>query len=154
MHPVLKRSFIFVLLLIAGVVIYAIWFGVNAKRYDDSALPYLDRILPQVTSWNYAQLQPLLSPQARAEFETEKGQQSFRLFSRVGALQSYEKPQYVANRSSTSEGLGDINLVSYSVLALFDTGPATIKISLASDGEQYYLHHLRINSAVFKEFAD
>jgi hypothetical protein len=64
MPSVLQRSLIFVGLLIAGLVVYSAWYGMKADRYDEAVSPFLEKALPELTSWRYARLQPLLSPEA------------------------------------------------------------------------------------------
>jgi nitrogen fixation-related uncharacterized protein len=74
MSLILRRSLIFITLLAAGLLIYTLWFGMKADRYDDTAVPYLESALSIVTSWQFEQLRPLLSPTARLEFENQKVQ--------------------------------------------------------------------------------
>jgi hypothetical protein len=73
MHIILKRSLIFVILMVAGLVLYALQFGMKADKYDQTAVPYLNENLPIVAKWHYSDLKPRLSPQAQNEFETENG---------------------------------------------------------------------------------
>ena len=73
MPSILHRSLIFFSLLVVGLVVYAAWYGIKADRYDKVAIPYLDSALPELASWRYERLQPLLSPEARLEFDSEAG---------------------------------------------------------------------------------
>jgi hypothetical protein len=150
----LKRSLMFIVLLVAGIVLYMSWYGIKADRYDETVVPYLQSALPELASWQYSGLKPLLSPQAQVEFESEEGQKVYRLFSKLGALESIGKPKYLGDRSETSKMLGDINVVSYEVPLQFESGPGTIKIHLASDGTRYYIHHFGIYSVFFAEKQD
>jgi hypothetical protein len=50
-------------------MVYALWFGMKADRFDETAVPYLETALPMLASWKYEQLEPLLSPAARRDFE-------------------------------------------------------------------------------------
>ncbi len=154
MPLILQRSLIFIALMVAGLVLYALWYGIKADRYDETAIPYLESTLPKLTSWEYEQLKPLLSPAARQDFENEEVQAAYRGFSRLGRLKSMEKPQYVADRFDTSEELGDIELVDYKVALQFDSGPAIIKIKLVADGKSYYIHHFGIHSEQFADQQD
>ena len=151
MSLILRRSLIFISLLIAGLVLYALWYGIKADRYEGTAVPYLESVLPKLTSWQYAQLKPLLSPTAQLQFENQKVQEAYRLFGRLGQLKSAGKPKYMGNRSDTSEKLGDIEVIAYQVPLEFDSGPAVIKISLVADGKSYYINHFGIHSEVFDE---
>jgi hypothetical protein len=143
------RSLIFVGLLVAGLVVYAAWYGIKADRYDKVVVPFLESAIPELTSWRYARLQPLLSPDARNEFDSDEGQAIYQLFSKLGRLESQGKPEYLGDRSDTSESLGDILLLAYQVPLEFETGPAIIKLNLAHDGEGYFIHHFGIHSEIF-----
>jgi len=133
------------------LLIYTLWFGMKADRYDDTAVPYLESALPIVTSWQFEQLRPLLSPTARLEFENEKVQQAYQSFSRLGQLKSTGKPKYLWDRSDTSKSLGDIEIIGYQVPLEFDSGLAVIKINLVADGKSYYIQHFGIHSEVFAD---
>ena len=151
MSLILKRSMIFVVLLIAGLVLYAVWYGIRADRYDDTAIPYLESALPILTSWQYTQLEPLLSPTARDVFESEKVRSAYRSYSRLGQFKSAGRPQYMGNSSDTSTALGDVEVIAYKVLMELDSGPAVIKINLVADGTSYYVNHFGIQSEMFAD---
>jgi len=151
MSFILRRSLIFISLMLAGLVLYAFWFGIKADRYDETAIPYLELAMPVLTSWQYEQLRPLLSPEARLDFENEKLRAAYQSFSRLGQFQSMEKPRYTASRADSSPELGDIELVEYQVELRFDSGPAVIKIKLLADGKSYHVQHFSFQSEIFAE---
>ena len=149
MHTILKRTLIFVILMVAGLALYAFQFGMKADKYDETAVPYLNENLPIVAKWKYSDLKPRLSPQAKAEFETDEGKSIYRLFTTLGRLESLGKPQFKANTTEFSEGLGEVEVLSYSIPAEFDSGPAVIKVDLASDGQSYFIHRFGTSSEIF-----
>ncbi len=151
MPLLLRRSLIFFVLLVAGLVIYALWYGIKADRYDETAIPYLESALPRLTSWEYEQLRPLLSPSALQDFENEKVRAAYNAFSRLGQLRSMEKPQYVASQSDSSDELGELEIVGYKVILQLDSGPAMIKIKLVADGRSYRIQHFGIHSEIFAD---
>jgi hypothetical protein len=151
MSLILRRSLIFIGLLLAGLVLYSFWYGIKADRYEETAIPYLESVMPKLTSWQYDQLRPLLSPAARLDFENEKVRAAYQSFSRLGQFQSMEKPRYTASREDSSEELGDIELIDYQAALQFDSGPAAIKIKLVADGKSYYIRHFSIQSEVFAD---
>ena len=151
MSSIWRRSLVFIALLVAGLVVYSLWYGIKADRYDESVVPFLQSALPELASWQYDRLRPLLSPEARVEFESEQGQAVYRLFSRLGRLESQGRPEYLGDRSDTTESLGDILLLAYQVPLQFESGPAVIKLNLATDGENYFIHHFGIHSEIFAE---
>lgn len=151
MSLILRRSLIFIALLVAGLVLYSLWYGIKADRYDETAIPYLESALPLLASWEYEQLKPLLSSRARLDFENQGVQAAYRNFSRLGQLKSMEKPRFVANRFDSSEELGDIEIVDYQVPVQFDSGPAVIKIKLIADGNSYHIHYFGIHSEAYAD---
>jgi hypothetical protein len=110
---ILRRSLIFICLLAGGLVLYSLWYGIKADRYEETAIPYLESAIPMVSSWRYEQLDPLLSPGARADFKNEKLRAAYESFSRLGQFQSMEKPRYTASRDDISKALGDVEIVDY-----------------------------------------
>jgi hypothetical protein len=149
MSFILRRTLIFIGLMLAGLVLYAVWFGIKADRFDETAIPYLEAAMPMVASWQYQQLQPLLSPGARLDFENEKVRSAYEAFSQLGQFQSMDKPRYSASQKASSKELGDVEVVEYQVALQFDSGPALIRIKLLADGESYFVHHFSIQSEIF-----
>ena len=149
MSFILRRTLIFIGLMLAGLVLYALWFGIKADRFDETAIPYLESAMPMVTSWQYHQLKPILSPGARLDFENKKVRSAYEAFSRLGQFQSMDKPRYSASQEGNSKELGDVEVVEYQVVLQFDSGPALIKIKLIADGESYFVHHFGIQSEIF-----
>ena len=91
----------------------------------------------------------MLSPRARSEVETDKGKAVYQLFTRLGNLESIGKPQYLSKETQSSSGLGEVEIISYSVPVVFESGPAVIKILLAANGQSYFIHHLGISSEIY-----
>lgn len=149
MNSILRRSLVFVGIMVAGLVFYSVWFDMEAERYDETAVPYLNDAIPKLVSWKFSRLKPLLSPEALKEAESEQGQAVYRIFSQLGKFYSMGKPQYLADKSEHSEGLGNIRIVSYTVPVDFETGPAIVKLNLASVDDSYYIHHFGIHSELF-----
>jgi hypothetical protein len=151
MNIILKRSLIFVILMMAGLALYAFQFGMKADKYDETAIPYLKENLPIVAKWRYSDLKSRLSPQAQNEFETDRGRSTYSQFSKLGRIESLGKPQFKTDLTEFSEGLGDVEVLSYSIPAEFESGPAVIKVDLASDGQSYFIHRLGVSSEIFLE---
>ena len=122
MSPILKRSLIFIVLMAAGLVLYMSWYNIKAERFNETAIPYLEQALPKLTSWQYPELEMLLSPTAKTVFASDK--------------------------------VRDVELIAYQVQLEFETGPAVIKLNLASDGQRYYIHHFGIHSHIFADHDD
>jgi hypothetical protein len=149
MSLIIRRSLIFFVLLVAGLGLYSIWYGIKADKFEKTAVPYLESVMPGVTSWQYDQLEPLLSPSARRDFENKKLRAAYQSFSQLGRFQSMEKPRYTASRNDSSKEMGDIEVIDYEVVLQFDSGPAMIKIKLVADGTSYYVRQFGFHSEIF-----
>ena len=149
MSLILRRSLIFICLLAAGLTLYAFWYGIKADRYEETAIPWLESAMPRLTSWQYEQLEPLLSPSARADFKNEKLRAAYRSFGKLGQFQSMEKPRFTASHNDSSKELGDVEIIDYQVALQFDSGPAMMKIKLVADGNSYHVQHFGFHSEIF-----
>ncbi|MFT5505360.1 MAG: hypothetical protein ACI8XC_003079 [Gammaproteobacteria bacterium] len=149
MSTILTRTLIFVALMVAGVLIYSIGYGVKADRYDEVVVPYLDEAIPKITSWQFDQLDPLLSAPARIEFETEKGKNFYRLLSTLGYFKSSGKPEFRGDGSETIGSLGTVDSVTYQIPLEFSSGPAVMKINLLLVSNKILIHHFGIHSEIF-----
>jgi hypothetical protein len=149
MSLILRRSLIFICLLIGGLVLYSLWYGIKADRYEETAIPFLESAIPRVSSWQFEQLEPLLSPGARSDFNNEKLRAAYQSFSKLGQYQSMQKPRFTASRDDSSKESGDIEIIDYQVELQFDSGPAMLKIKLIADGNSYYVHHFGFHSEIF-----
>ncbi len=153
MSLILRRSLIFLVLMVAGLVIYSLWFGIKADRYDATAIPYLESAIPELTSWQYYRLKPLLSPGARRDFEDERLRKAYQSYDILGQFKSMDRPRYVVSRIDSSEDTGEIEVVDYEVNLLFDSGPAIIQVKLITDAGRYQIHYFGIRSEVFTGLA-
>lgn len=132
-------------------MLYSLWYGIKADRYEETAIPYLEMAIPELTSWQYHKLKPLLSPTARKDFENDRLRSAYQSFSRLGQFQSMDRPRYTASRDGSSEQLGDIEIIDYQVALQFDSGPAMIKIQIIADGNLYYIQHFGFHSEIFAD---
>jgi hypothetical protein len=150
LSTLLNRTLTFVALMIAGVLIYSLWYGAKADRYDEVVVPYLDNAIPTITSWEYEQLAPLLSKPAQLEFETDKGREFYRLLTRLGLLVSSGKPEFRGDESVDIDSLGTAESVTYQIPLEFSSGPAVMKINLLLTSNKTFVHHFGIHSEIFK----
>jgi hypothetical protein len=149
MSLILRRSLIFMTLLVGGLVLYSLWYGIKADRYEETAIPYIESVMPAVTSWQPEQLIPVLSPDAKLEFTNAKVRAAYQSLSRLGQFQAMEKPRFVASRADSGEQLGDVELIDYEVAVRFDSGPAILKIKLVADGHSYHVRQFGFHSEIF-----
>ena len=142
-------SFFLVLIIIFTCVF--VWFGINSSKYTEEAKPYLDSNIPVALNWDFEQLKPLLTADSLEAFETERGQKVYKMFSKLGALQSLEEPQFLNAKTGVTTQSGAFDIVNFSMLAHFESGDAQVSVTLALVDDGYKIHYLHINSDAFLE---
>jgi len=141
----------FLLVLVVIFIGAAIWYSISSSKYEEIAKPYLEKNMPLVVSWDLDKLKPLLTPQARKTFETERGQKVYKLFSKLGKLKSFEEPQFLNAKTGVTVAEGAHDIVNFSMPGHFEKGDAVVTVTLATVGDSYQIHYIHINSDVFME---
>lgn len=141
----------FFLVLIIIFICVGIWFSTNSSKYTEIAQPYLEKNMPAVVSWDFEQLRPLLTPEALKEFETERGQKVYKMFSKLGTLKSFEEPQFLGSKAGATIGDGAFEVVNFTMLGHFEAGVAQVSVTLATTDDSYLIHYININSDAFLE---
>ncbi len=141
----------FFLVLIVIFIGLGIWYALNASKYTEVAQPYLEKNMPAAVSWDFEKLRPLLTPEALKEFETERGQKIYKLFSKLGALKSFEEPQFLGAQTGANINQGAYDIVNFAILGHFEAGDAQFHVTLATHGDSYLIHYININSDAFLE---
>jgi hypothetical protein len=143
---ILGSFFLVIIVIFIGV---AIWFSFTSSKYTEAAQPFLETNMPSAVSWDFEQLRPLLTPESLKEFETERGQKIYKMFSKLGALKSFEQPQFLSAKTGVSVGVGAYDIVVFSMPGHFEAGDAQISVTLASSEDSYLIHYIQVNSDVF-----
>jgi hypothetical protein len=94
----------------------------ESKAYVDSAVPAI------VTGWNKQQLVSRASPEFMQAVKDDELDKLFGMFHRLGNFKSYDGAKGDSNMTVSNKG--KVVSAAYIANATFDTGPATIKISL------------------------
>lgn len=145
---IIGSFFLVLVILFIGI---GIWFAVSSAKYTKVAKPYLEKNMPAVVSWDFEQLRPLLTPESLKVFETERGQKVYKLFSKLGALKSFEEPKFLGAKAGVTVSEGAYDIVDFSILGHFEAGDAQCTITLAAAGDSYLIHYINMNSDVFLE---
>ncbi|WP_319557503.1 hypothetical protein [Thiomicrorhabdus sp.] len=148
---ILKIVGSFFLVLIILIIAAAIWYSFKSSEYTSDAKPFLQEHMPSILSWDYQKLKPLLAESALEEFETERGQKTYRFFSKLGPLKSLGEIQFTNASSGVDINQGAYDVVTFTMPGYFESGEAQISITLTKTDSSYRVNYLQINSDVFLE---
>ena len=139
----------FFLVLIALLIGIGVWFGVSSSKYTEVAKPYLEKNMPIVASWDFEKFKPLLTPKALKEFENERGQKIYKVFSKLGKLEFFEEPSFLSAKTGATVGGGAFDTVKFSMMGYFEAGSALFTVTLAEVDGSYLIQYIGIDSDVF-----
>lgn len=143
----MKKLFLYFLFVIVTVV--AIYFGygqVLSSRYDSDAVPYAERVLPLLSRWDLETTKNLLDEEVLSQVSDEDLEQMLEYLSRIGDLQSFEKPKFRSTSTALTTGAVERDVVTYRVNALYSTGAAEVTLSMIGDAPDYKLLHFNFQS--------
>lgn len=137
---------VLVILAIVGIGIAA----VKGNALDEESKAYVDNAVPAIISgWDQQQLVSRASPEFMQAVNGDDLDKLFGMFHRLGAFKSYDGAKGSSNMSVTNTE-GKVVSAVYIANATFDTGPATIKISLIKH-DNWQIAGFHVDSKFFLE---
>lgn len=146
-------------------ILLACWFGAivsvvvgsyiyshfQAGNYDDRALPYISRVVPEISKWDPGITRSLMAAEVLENVSEEQLAQVMELFSRMGRLQSMETPEFekVLSEEKTESGMRAI--VAYEANAQYENGEALININLLEQDGAFKVYRFNLSSAALAD---
>ncbi len=148
MNTLLKALGYLMLTLALLVLLVAVWFGINTSKNIDLAQPYFEDNLATLVAWDLERLAPLLTPTLYDQLTSDEGRRFVQAASRLGALHSFERLQYLGADTDVPIDGSRYDLLGFSMLAHFSAGDAQLDITLAQSGATTLVHDVRIRSSL------
>jgi hypothetical protein len=115
--------------------------GPSKEDVEDAVID----LMPVVAQWRPEVLEPYGTTAFHKRISRPDQQRMFRVFSRLGTLDSFQPPRMTGWSSSTEHG----TQVRVEVDARFSRGPALVVMTLQTEDGTLKLHALNIRSPVF-----
>ncbi len=114
-------------------------------KYDPIAIPYIEEALPDLTTWEPLRFEQHFAREVLEGTGHDKIARMFNWYSILGPLQSFDKPEF--RRISKTLGVPYPSVLTYSVEAQFERGPALITFNLVPVAEgEFRVWGVSINS--------
>lgn len=141
------------LIYVAVVIVCATAFFIGyqyfqAKRFSATAEPYINEVLPQISSWEAGRMKNYMDPEILAGTDSGQLASLMESLSAMGSLVKIGEPKF-KNRSTG--GPGEDVVISYEIETLYSGGPATVSISLIQKGDTYNVYHFNFRSKALRE---
>ena len=137
-----------VVVLIAGIYI---WVSFTASKYNETAIPYIEKVMPELSKWDVSVAKQYMSPEALQSVSDEDFGKLMKFLSKIGSLKSIEEPQFQKVNSSVTAGTGTLTTVIYAFTAHYENGDATITLRLKPVDSGYEIYYFNVNSMVLAE---
>ncbi len=150
----MKKFFIMIGVWLVAMISLIVGFHLNerskAGEYDDTVIPYLNRIVPEISRWDLETTRGFMAEEALQNISDEQYAQIIVLFSKVGELQSFEEPEF--EKTHTAElPSGSKTVVSYKVEAKYANGDARLNFKLIEDSGSYKVYLFNLSSEALGE---
>jgi len=146
------------LLLVAWVVgIIAILGGSKlynmheGSQFDVAVVPYIKQIVPQISQWDPAKTKALMVPEVAATIPEEHFVEAMAWFSRLGALQSMDEPEFDEVQEAEKTELGAQSIIVYNVDTKYENGDAVINLNLIERNGTLQLYRFNFSSDILTE---
>lgn len=119
----------------------------QSSRYADTAVPYIEKLVPEISRWDPAVIKTYMAPGSLERLSDEKIDQIVAYLSRLGELEGYDQPQFDEIYTMEQDGAAEKTILYYTVEARYESGDATFNLHLVDRGESFQVHNFTINSA-------
>ena len=140
--------FVTIVTVIIGSIVYDRY---QASEYTETAVPYIKQIIPIVSKWEPADIRELMVPEVSAEISEDKFTRTMVWFSKLGALQSMEEPDFQGVDTGGKTVIGMQTIVEYEVDAKYENGDALLNIKLLDRNGSFELYSFNLSSEVLLE---
>ncbi|WDT84396.1 DUF3887 domain-containing protein [Alteromonas sp. 009811495] len=147
----LKGIGVVLLSLVGIIIVIAAWSGYKSSQYEGTAIPYMDKAIPELSKWELDNFKKYLTPSVMEELNEKDLKTLIKGLSKMGELVEVGDYQFntVTSRALTSGGSG--TFVTYIVPAKYENGEATLTITLKEEGESFSVYHFNLNSLALFE---
>lgn len=140
--------FVTIVAVIVGSIIYNLY---QASEYSDIAVPYIKKVVAEVSNWDNATTRALMVPEVSEAIPEDKFTQTMLWFSKLGELQSMEEPEFQEVHSGGKTDIGMQTIVEYEIDAKYENGDALINIKLLDRNGFFELYRFNLSSEVLLE---
>ncbi|WDE02161.1 hypothetical protein [Thalassomonas actiniarum] len=148
---ILKAIGITFLVLLSLALVVGIWAGYKSAEYEDTAVPYMARAIPEISKWHPEIMKSYMAPETLAEVSDEDFLEMVNILAKMGALISTEEPVFQKVNTTSTMQTGSMTLVTYQVPAKYEHGDANLTVVLKEKGDSFEVFYFHVESmALFK----
>jgi len=142
-----KKFLIYVLLVfVCGISAFFIYKHRQSGAYEETAVPYLNQVLPQISTWNPELLNDYMAPEVVERIPQQRLVALMDGLSRLGTLEQVERIKFKNKASGKLVTADESPVITYEIEAQYSSGPAEITISVLDQGTSFAVYHFKFYS--------
>ncbi len=147
MRKELKKFIMYVIFVfVTGFSAFFYYGYYQSSQYDDSVIPYIQKVLPELSTWDTEIVKQYMAPEVLQTVTTENLQDIMKALAQIGELQSIDKMKFKKKATGRADDLVQQPVITYIVNAHYSTGEATVTLSLLDKGGVYEVYHFNFES--------
>jgi len=129
--------------IVGGLEIYKNYQG---TEFDKTAVPYIQEVIPEISQWDPETTRALMAPEISATISDEKLIRAMRFFSKLGALQSIDEPEFDKAHIDQETDIGKQTILEYKIAAKYENADTEIYLKLLEKGNTYEIYRFNFSS--------
>lgn len=143
----MKKFLIYILIvLVCGISAFFIYNKRQAKAYEETAVPYVRQVLPQISTWNPELLHDYMAPEVVERIPQQRLTALMEGLSQLGTLERVEGIKFKNKTSGELVTAEEQPVITYEVEARYSSGPVEISISVLDQGTSFSVYHFKFYS--------
>ncbi|SDZ79015.1 hypothetical protein SAMN05660420_00320 [Desulfuromusa kysingii] len=143
----MKKFIVYVVcVFVTGFSAYFVYDAVLSSRYAGTVGPYIQRVLPEISTWNPNIARQYMAPEILKTVTAADLDHLMEALSKIGSLQKIGKMSFKSQSEVDDVEFEKRPLITYEVDAQYSTGDTKITISLLDRNGSYELYHFNFQS--------
>ena len=136
----------FIFVIIVTISSYFIYSYMLTSEYADTAIPYMEKVLPQISTWDAEIVKQYMAPEVLANVTDKNLQELMAALSVIGTLESVGEYSFENKVSGDDDQLGAATVITYEIDAQYSSGEAIVTLRLLVRGDSYEVYHFNFQS--------
>lgn len=120
-------------------------------QYEKSAVPYIEQVLPVISTWDPALAKDYIAPEVLERVSAEALAELMHSLSQIGDLQRIDKIAFKNKTSGENLTRDELPLVTYDLVTHYSSGEVGVTISLLDKGTGFDVYRFNFRSEVLAQ---
>jgi hypothetical protein len=146
MKKILQAIIIIFLLIVALIISLVTYSYFKAEQYNNSAVPYINQKIPELSSWNPEEMKKYIAPDTSQKNTDEYLTILTLKLAELGQLKNFDEPQFVNIESIETLLDGKQTIATYNILTRYENGDANITMRLLEGDDGFKIYTFYVGS--------